>query len=285
MIGTLTGKAADELHLPPGTEVVIGAGDRANEAIGAGATTAIPMVSWGTTANASRPVSSRPEPIPPGLAATAGAADGWLVEAGLAAAGSLLAWLSERTGQDVDTLVREAVAVPPGARGIVVLPWLGGARAPWWRDDVDVELVGVRSEHEPGDIARAAIEGVARDLARCIDAMRAPDGPAIDALAATGRGAAEPLWLEILTATTGLPAVTRRSATDRSTGSAAVGAAVLASRATGEDWSADQLDPVVAESTPDPASVRSYAELADVAEQVARDALDRASPGPRPGPS
>ncbi len=79
--------------------------------------------------------------------------------------------------------------------------------------------------------------------------------------------------------------MTRRSATDRSTGAAAVGAAVLAAGRTGEDWSADRLDPVVAESVPDPALVERYAELADAADRVARAALDRASPEPRPGPN
>jgi xylulokinase len=281
VVGTLTAEATAELCLPPGVRVVIGAGDRACEAIGAGATTTRPTVSWGTTANASRPVVARPEPVPGGLATTRAAEDeGWLVEAGLAAAGSLLSWLRDRTGHDVDALVRAAADVPPGAHGVIMLPWLGGARAPWWRDDVDVELVGVRTDHGPGDLARAAVEGVARDLARCIDAMAADGGPAIEALSATGRGAAEALWLEILTATTGLPAVTRRSAADGSTGSAAVGAAVLAARAIEEDWTADRLDPVVSELAADSASVERYAELADAADRVAQGALDRAWPEP-----
>jgi xylulokinase len=275
--GHLREDAAAELGLPAGLPVVIGGGDRACEAIGAGATPTMPMVSWGTTANASCPVPQRPDPIPPGLATTRAATDeAWLVEAGLAAAGSLLSWLGDRTGLDVVTLVREAAAAPAGADGVVVLPWLGGARAPWWRDDVDVELVGVGTDHGPGDLARAAIEGVARDLARCLDAMQESEGPLIEALAATGRGAAEPLWLEILTATTGLPAVTRRSAT----GSAAVGAAVLAAGTIGEDWSVDQLDPILGQSVPDPASVERYAQLSDSADRVAREALDRASPEP-----
>ena len=158
----------------------------------------------------------------------------------------------------------------------MVLPWLGGARAPWWRDDVDVELVGVTTDHGPGDVAGAAIEGVARDLARCLDAMSTDGGPMIDALAATGRGASEPLWLEILTATTGLPAVVRRSA-DTHVGSAAVGAAMLTARATGVDWSVGRLDPVVAAAEPDPALVDRYAELAGAADRAAHAALDRAS--------
>ncbi len=66
VIGALLGGPAAELGLRPGIPVVIGAGDRACEVLGTGASETWPMVSWGTTANVSVPstVSARRHPTP-----------------------------------------------------------------------------------------------------------------------------------------------------------------------------------------------------------------------------
>ncbi len=66
---------------------------------GTGAREGVPMVSWGTTANVSVP---HPGPIGdlPGVAAVSlGALGGYIVEAGLSAAGAALEWLERMTGR------------------------------------------------------------------------------------------------------------------------------------------------------------------------------------------
>ncbi len=68
--GSLRADVAAELGLPAGIPVVLGAGDRACEVAGTGATRAEPMVSWGTTANVSQPGWGADDPVPAGLAAT-----------------------------------------------------------------------------------------------------------------------------------------------------------------------------------------------------------------------
>ena len=83
----------------PGIPVVIGAGDRQCEVLGSGASEECPMVSWGTTANVSVPVHERPVPSPAGAVVTRGADGGWLLEGGLSAAGSFLAWLGRLLGR------------------------------------------------------------------------------------------------------------------------------------------------------------------------------------------
>ncbi len=283
VVGGLLASAAAELGLRAGVPVVIGAGDRQSEVLGSGAGPTCAMVSWGTTANVSRPCPSRPHPVPIGLITTRAATDHeWLLEAGLSAAGSLLEWVAGLTGLDVATLVARAAASPPGADGLVVLPWLGGARAPWWRDDARAAVVGLEPEHGPGDLARAAIEGVARDVARGLDAMNAmdTDRPPVEALALAGAGAGVALWVEILTATTGRPATVRRSnrSSPQGAGAAAAGAALLTAPAIRVDWTLDRLDPVVDEATAGPASVERYTQLAGAADRAARAALDLASP-------
>ena len=135
VIGALKSVPGAELGLRPGIPVVIGAGDRQCEVLGSGASEESPMVSWGTTANVSVPVHERPVPSPAGAVVTRGATGGWLLEGGLSAAGSFLAWLGRLLGRPVDDLAAKAAASPLGARGVMAVPWLDGARAPWWRDD------------------------------------------------------------------------------------------------------------------------------------------------------
>ena len=72
------------------------------------------MVSWGTTANVSVPVQERPVPSPAGAVVTRGADGGWLLEGGLSAAGSFLAWLGRLLDKTPDQLARMAGGEPAG---------------------------------------------------------------------------------------------------------------------------------------------------------------------------
>ena len=267
VVGAVRPEPARQLRIRAGTPVVIGAGDRACEVLGAGASPARPMVAWGTTANVSIPVTELPDAIPEALAATRGARGGWLLEGGLAAAGSLLAWLGALTAMPVDELSRRALNSPPGARGVLALPWPGGARAPWWRDGAAAGFVGLGLEHGAEDLARAVLEAVAFDVARCLDAMRAV-GAEPRGLAAGGSAATDAAWFEVLTGVTGLPAQRRKS------GEAAMaGAALVASDALQAGFDLDRLDPVATETDPEAELVRFYAQLRPDADRVAATAI------------
>ena len=176
VVGNLKSVPGAELGLRPGIPVVIGAGDRQCEVLGSGASEGCPMVSWGTTANVSVPVHERPVPSPAGAVVTRAADGGWLLEGGLSAAGSFLAWLGRLLGRSSDELATLAAASPPGANGVIAVPWLDGARAPWWRDDARAGFMGLGSAHGPGDLSRAVIEAVAWDVLRCMEVVTV--GPA-----------------------------------------------------------------------------------------------------------
>ena len=64
VVGTPTAAAVKQLALAPTVAVVAGAGDRACEVLGTGASDVAPMVSWGTTANVSVPHSDAAPPSP-----------------------------------------------------------------------------------------------------------------------------------------------------------------------------------------------------------------------------
>jgi xylulokinase len=188
-----------------------------------------------------------------------GAAGGWLLEGGLSAAGSLVDWLSRLTGLGPEALMGAAASSPVGARGVIALPWFGGARAPRWRPTARGGFVGLSFDHDAGDLARAVIEAVAREVLGCLGSMGAvpPDG-AVPArsLWLTGAGPATGPWAEVLAAVTGLPAARRRSGQAASTG-----AALLAAAAVGAGYDLDRIDPVVETIVPDEAAVARYASL------------------------
>jgi xylulokinase len=276
--GGVAGPVAEVLGLAAGTPVVIGAGDRASEVLGAGADEQCPMVSWGTTANVSLPLTAPPDELGgAGVVLSAGALGGWLLEAGLSAAGSMMAWLSQLTGRPPEELVTVAAASPPGARGVTATPWLGGARAPWWRHDARAALVGLEPSHGPGDVARAVFEAVAWDLQRSLEVMaaRRPAGPPPAALVLGGSGAAQPVWHEVLGGITGLPLLGRRSGQ-----AASAGAALLAARAVGIPFPLDTVDPVDRRSVPDGETVRAYLGCRPAADRTASAVMGLAGPVP-----
>jgi xylulokinase len=263
--GLLPGPAA-EIGLEPGTPVVIGAGDRACEVLGTGARPERPMVSWGTTANVSVPLEAWPDwdknPFA-GTVVSRGAAGGFLVEAGLSSAGSFVDWLARIGATDVDALLELAADSTPGAGGVTAVCWLGGARAPWWRDDARAAFVGLSPEHTIGDLARAAVESVAFEVARCIEAVS--PGPSSIAMAG---GSLLELWPEILCGVTGLGATRRRSGL-----AACAGAALLAAQATGFAAELDSLDPPTDAVVPDPVLVGIYRAVRDASDSAAAAAL------------
>lgn len=266
-VGSIDGSVAEALGVASGTPVVIGAGDRACEVLGAGATEARPLVSWGTTANVSVPVEGERRPVPPpGVVASRAADGGWLLEAGLSAAGSFLAWLSRLTGDAPSALASFAMSSPPGAGGVVATPWLEGARAPWWRPSAAACLAGISSASGTADLARAVFESVGWEVGRCLAALaaRQPSGPPATGLSLGGAGTDVPVWSEVLCGITGLGAGRRQSGQ-----AASAGAALLASRGAGLGLELDVLDPAGARHDPDAGVVRQYAELAGRADHLA----------------
>ena len=265
VVGSVSDSCADELGLPAGVPVVVGAGDRACEVVGVGATSGSPMVSWGTTVNMSAPSRSRPTSAPAGLVISRAADGGWLLEGGLSGAGSLLDWLAGLTGTTTSVLAAEAAAADPGAAGVFCLPWIDGARAPWWRPDASAGFVGIDATHRRAHVARAAYEAVAADVARCLEltgkAMEEPPG----ALRLCGGGSTAPPWLEALSGVTGRPVVGRAHAE-----AASVGAALIGAAAVGTAMDLDSINPPKAEIRAAHDVVARYAEWRVRADALAR---------------
>ena len=281
VVGRLKSVPGAELGLRPGIPVVIGAGDRQCEVLGSGASEDHPMVSWGTTGNVSVPVHERPVPAPAGAVVTRAADGGWLLEGGLSAAGSFLSWLGRLLDRSNEELGRLAAESGPGARGVIAVPWLDGARAPWWRDDARAGFMGLGAAHGAADMARAVVESVAWDVLRVMEVvtMGRLGGSTAEGVTLGGAGSGLPVWVEVLTSVLGVPALRHRSGE-----AASAGAALLAGKALGMGLTLDQLDPVEAVITPDPAAVEIYrgAATAGRPRGPVRPGRHRVAPGGRP---
>jgi xylulokinase len=256
----------NEAGLPPETELILGAGDRACEALGVGADTRTASVSWGTTANVSVPHPGPVEALPLVAQVSVAPLGGFLVEAGLSAAGAALEWLARLTGQSTEQLVAAATGAPVGARGLLALPWLQGARAPWWRPDAHAAFLGVTGAHGAPDFARALIEGVGFDVARSVELV----APRADTLALAGAGAADPLWRTVLAGVT-----ERRLVRRRLPDAGSVGARLLIAHARAEALSVDDLNPIVDHEPPSPETTEAYRRLRGAADRAATAVLER----------
>ncbi|ASU77145.1 carbohydrate kinase [Actinopolyspora erythraea] len=228
-------RIAGAAGLPPGLPVVLGAGDGPLGNLGVGAVdTGVAGLSLGTS-GALRVTRDEPGVDERCRTFCYYLADGLWVAGGAVSNGAVVGqWAAESFGVDVASLLDEASEVPPGARGLVALPYLMGERAPWWEPGLTGSLIGLRRVHGRAEITRALVEGVAQQLALVRDAV-VDTGARVRAVRATGGGFRSRIWAETIAAALG----TELELTEDSGGSA-VGAVLLAWRALGELESLDE---------------------------------------------
>ncbi len=123
----------------------------------------------------------------------------------LSAAGSLQ-WLHDTIAPDLTfaKLVEEAESWPPGAEGLVFLPYLQGERTPHADPDARGAFVGLQLRHDRGALVRAVLEGVAFGLRDSLDLLRGL-GVEVSSARASGGGARSDLWLRICASVLGVP--------------------------------------------------------------------------------
>ncbi|MCB1259285.1 MAG: hypothetical protein KDB33_02645, partial [Acidimicrobiales bacterium] len=126
----------------------------------------------------------------------------------------------------LDALVADA---PPGADGLVLVPYLDGERTPN-RPDATGVLAGLRSDVTRAQLARAAVEGVVCGLLDGLDALGAHAPVDGGELWVVGGGARSAAYRQVLADLAGRPV--RRSGIDEpvATGAAVQAAAVLHGR-------------------------------------------------------
>jgi len=140
-----------------------------------------------------------------------------------------LSWLVERLlreSRPVDTVLAEleqaAAVLPPGADGLLLVPYWNGVMNPYCDDDATGVVIGWHGGHGPAHLYRAIIEGIALEQRLHCRGVEQAVGR-IDELVVMGGGSKSELWCQILADTLERRLV--RSATAEVT---ALGAAMLA---------------------------------------------------------
>lgn len=101
-------------------------------------------------------------------------------------------------GKDFDNydLINQKVAeIPPGAEGLIFLPYLTGERSPRWNANVRGVLFGLGLHHTRYHIARATVEGVAFRMYSIFQALQELVGP-VNEVFLTGGVSISSLWVQ-----------------------------------------------------------------------------------------
>jgi xylulokinase len=201
--GTLTKTAAEALGLTAGIPVVAGCADQVAQAIGNGlldpGNGSVTLGSGGQVfIPLDQPVID--EQLRVHLFCHA-PADRWYLLGAMLTAGLSLRWLRDLLGLTHDAnayndLSKLVAAIPPGADGLLFLPYLVGERSPLMDPLARGSFVGLTLRHSRGHLARAIMEGVAFALRQIIETIISLGVP-IHQLLAAGNGLASPVWRQI----------------------------------------------------------------------------------------
>ncbi|ASN82708.1 FGGY-family carbohydrate kinase [Deinococcus ficus] len=231
--GEVSAEASRLTGLRPGTPVAVGTVDALAEAISVGATgPGDLMLMYGSTTFF---VLVQPSPTPdPRVWSVGGAFPGQVnLAAGMGTTGSLTRWLVDEFAREVpteqayDALFTEAADLPPGADGLLMLPYFSGERTPINDPQARGVIAGLRLSHTRAHLFRAALEGVGFGIRHNLETF-ADLGAQIRRVVAVGGGTKGRHWLQIVSDITGVA-----QEMTRVTLGASYGDAFLAGRAAG----------------------------------------------------
>ncbi|RMH50981.1 MAG: carbohydrate kinase [Alphaproteobacteria bacterium] len=277
--GHVTPAASAETGLAAGTPVTCGTIDAAAEAVSVGVRQpGDMMVMYGSTVfiiqlTARRIRDARLWYAPwlqPGMHAAM---------AGLATSGTLTHWFRDQFARELPAetafaaLAAEAEASPPGARGLLMLPYFSGERTPLHDPAAKGAFFGLNLTHSRGDMYRALIEGIANATAHAIDCYREAGQPPAR-VRAVGGGTQNRVWLQATSDIARLP----QALCERTVG-ASYGDAFLAALAAGlaEPGDIDGWNPVRQQVSPEAHDVyprqhalfrRLYEQTKDIAHEL-----------------
>lgn len=243
VVGQLLPQIAQQLGLQAGTPVIAGGVDAAVATLAAGVSRAgqhVAMIGtsmcWGTIRQhtdarhdlVSMPhvLNSRHDLYVFGGAITAGASVSWFRDAFCQAD---IDQAKQLGYTDVHQLMEDnAARVPPGADGVLFLPYLMGERSPIWDPKASGAFLGLNLYHGRAHLYRAVLEGVSFALKHNIDAGSQGAATLDDQLIVVGGAAHSALWMQIIADITGYQVVTIAENVE-----AALGAALLAALGAG----------------------------------------------------
>lgn len=237
--GKVSAEAAGVTGLAPGTPVTCGTIDAAAEAVSVGLRqTGDMMMMYGSTIFIVLATDSRlRDPalwyapwLYPGTHAAM---------AGLATSGTLTHWFRDRFARDLPrgeafaTLAEEAATSPPGANGLLMLPYFSGERTPIHDPQAKGAFFGLNLTHDRGDMYRALIEGIAYGTAH-VTRTFADAGARTERVLAVGGGTQNALWLQATSDICGVEQIVCDKTVGASYGDAFLAACAIGAAAPGD---------------------------------------------------
>ena len=216
-LGRLTKASARAAGLPAGIQIVAGTNDGVAACIGGGLTRKGRSVllggasggfvlCWDPAPSAwAPPPDTYPEP--PDLR---------YLGATIASSGMALDWLASLFGvHDYDRWLSHAATIPPGADGLVLLPYIAGVFLPYTADErtsvadpaARGVLFGIGARHTSAHMLRATLEGVAYVI-RQVYELTVPSGVRLATTLTVGGQAHSGLWNQIKADVLGMTVLT-----------------------------------------------------------------------------
>jgi xylulokinase len=268
-VGTLLPDLAAAWGLPPKVAVSAGGGDNMMAAIGTGNIAPGTVTASLGTSGTIFACADKPVIDPRGeIAAFCDSANHWMPL--LCTMNVTVATEAFRTlfGWDHARMDAEISSVPPGADGLLFLPYLQGERTPNLPHGCGVLHGMTTTNLTPAHMARAVMEGVTMGMAYGLRRMESL-GLAPSEIRLTGGGSQSPVWRQNLADVFGYPVVTMQSAE-----AAALGAAIQALHAASPGSSladlAARCTPVLEGSRLEPRGGFDYAQAADAHARLTR---------------
>lgn len=274
VIGPLLDDVADRLGLAHGTLVVAGAGDGQAAQLGTGITgagTAFLNLGSGIVSGTVSTDYSYAREYRTLCAATAGR---FSLETFMGGGTFNLTWFVERfsavdpraLGLDVSAesiLETAASQLPPGAEGLMVLPYWTGALTPYWDHDARGVILGLTGIHGKSHVYRGLLEGIAFEQRFLTDGLASVVSDPIEQLVVLGGGSRSAVWCQIIA-----DVLQRPVDVVREPESTCLGAGMLAAAAVGLHSSvfeaAETMSGTSRRHEPHPKSARAYDSLYSV---------------------
>ncbi len=132
----------------------------------------------------------------------------WQIEGHQAGAAGVFRWFRDEiatlekakaveNNKDAYKILDELISkTPPGAKGLVFLPYLASSTAPRWNPNARGILAGLAFAHDRGCLARAFLEGITIEMKDIIEAM-VSSSIKIQQVRLTGGASKSPIWNQI----------------------------------------------------------------------------------------
>ena len=209
-VGVVSKAAAEQTGFAAGTPLCVGAGDQNSAITGAGIVKpGYCSVSLGTGGIVATYLDAAfHDPSKMGMFTNHTIYGKWQLEGYQAGAAGVYRWFRDEiaklqkayaneTKQDVYFFLNHLVAqTPPGAKGLVFLPYLASATTPRWNPRARGTLLGLTFAHDQGCLARAFMEGITMEIKDIFSSMDAA-GLDIAHVRILGGPTKSPLWNQL----------------------------------------------------------------------------------------